>query len=109
MGNNYNGTNINGEYLLVELEKYWDSEAINFEDRDILVSGTYEEVFKEFSRRKKQVEDYHRNFKITNTNPFNRPDMFIEREGKDYFTVYYPHAIAKSTYKIVKNEKGCVL
>lgn len=104
---NVNGiSNKRGEYLLVELEKYWDSEAIDFEDKNILVSGTYEEVFKEFSRRKKQVIDYYNNFKRTNTNPFNKPDMFIEKDGEDYFVVYYPLAIAKSTFKIVKNEKG---
>lgn len=109
MGNNYNGTNIKGEYLLIEIDKAWDSEAIDWEDKNILVSGTYEEVFKEFSMRKLQVKTYYNNFKKTNTNPFNRPDMFIEKEGEDYFTIYYPHAIAKTTYKIVKNEKGGVL
>ena len=90
------------EYCLIATEKSWDSEAIDFEDVEIVACGSYEEVKQELIRVKRRTRDYYSDFVKRSTNPFDRPDMKIESEGEDFVTIYYPLAIAKTTYKIVK-------
>lgn len=90
-------------YFIVELSSSYDPEGLYVnggKDKKIVLAGTLEECQEYLDKIKAQAHataDREKNS--------YRHSVYIEKEGDDFIQIYYPNAVARATYQLIKNDK----
>lgn len=77
-------------YWVIKTDRWYDPEGLNIPNKDYAIeyAGTYDECNDKLSQLRNSVDNDW---------------ICLDKTGKDFVTLYYPHAIAKSTFSIIKN------
>jgi len=79
-------------HWVIKTSKWYDPEGLNIPDKDfdIQFAGTLQEC-KDKLRKIKDEAMLDGDWQV------------VDNEGTDFVTIYYPHAISKATFTIIKN------